>query len=90
MEILLLTNGKHIHNLLATTCAFDPIPTFLIDGVVIHYSLEGSNNRTKEEAIVLDYIGQIMLLAVMKVGILFCPIHDSIVFFLHPDLLLQL
>ena len=58
MKILLLSNGKHIRNLLATTCAVDPTPTFLIDGVVIQYSLEGLN-RTKEVAIVLhwaDYV----------------------------------
>ena len=59
MELLLLTHGKHVRNLLAASHAFDPTPTFLIDGVIIHYSLEGSNNRTKEEAIVLhwaDYV----------------------------------
>ena len=59
MELLLLTHGKHVHNLLAISHAFDPTPTFLIDGVVIHYSLEGSNNRTKR---LLFYIGQIMSL----------------------------
>lgn len=45
--------------ILATTRAFDPTPTIFIDEVVIHYSLEGVNNRTKEEAIVVhwaDYV----------------------------------
>jgi hypothetical protein len=81
MEMLLLTQGDHIRNLLATTRAFDPTPTFLIDEVVIHYSLEGANNRTKEEAIVLhwaDYVTCCYEGAYLSIGslcIILCPNH---------------
>ena len=55
MDILLATHGKNIHSLLAATNAYDPTPGFFIEEMIIHYSPDGSNNRTMEEAIILHW-----------------------------------
>lgn len=61
VEILTCLLAEHFHGLLTPTQAFDPTTKHLIDELIVSYSHEGSSNRTKEEAIMLnwsEYVGE--------------------------------
>ena len=50
---------KEVWGLLASSTAFNVTPQYLCDAFAVQYSINGSNNRTKEEAVVFmwyDYI----------------------------------
>ena len=51
-EHLVCNYSKEIWELLASSDAFNVTPQFLCDSFVIQYSANGSNNRTREEAVV--------------------------------------
>ena len=51
-EHLVRNYNKEIWGLLASSDAFNVTPQFLCDSFVIQYSANGSNNRTREEAVV--------------------------------------
>ena len=55
VELLACLHGELLHSVLAATQAFDPTSKHLIDELIISYSDDGSNNRTKEEAIMLNW-----------------------------------
>lgn len=59
VELIACKHAQHLYNMLVPTNAFDPTSKRLVDELVVDYSLECSNNRTAEEAIMLywsDYI----------------------------------
>lgn len=51
-ELLACMHPKEVWGLLAASTAFDVTPQYICDEVVVHYSDNGSNKRTMEEAIV--------------------------------------
>lgn len=51
-EVLAIQYSKEIRSLLAASTLFDVTPQYLCDAFVVQYSPNGSNKRTKEEAIV--------------------------------------
>ena len=53
MELIACTHPDKLHGILLTSDAFDPTENDLIDDVIIKYSVSGSNNRKKEEEIIL-------------------------------------
>ena len=58
-ESLILTHADCVWKLLVSSKLYNVTPSYLQDAFVIHYSVEGSNNRIYEEAVVLswyDYI----------------------------------
>ena len=52
MQVLVCTYGKEVRLCLAASQLFNVTPNCLQDAFMIDYSDNGSNNRTKEEAIV--------------------------------------
>lgn len=55
VETLVLLHEEEIRSLLAHSSLFDVTVEFLEDQFSIQYSHNGSNNRTKEEAIVMHW-----------------------------------
>ena len=58
-EALVNSHPKVIHSFLVSSPSYDISASFLIDCFAVGYSAEGSNNRTREEAIMLwwsDYV----------------------------------
>lgn len=55
VEILACVDGELLHAVLASTRAFEPTYRHLIDQIIVGYSHEGSNNRTQEESIMLNW-----------------------------------
>ena len=58
-EELVSSHPKVIHSFLVSSPSYDISASFLIDSFAVCYSAEGSNNRTREEAIMLwwsDYV----------------------------------
>ena len=53
MELVTTCYAEKVHSILVTSDAFNPTETDLIDDVVIKYSASGSNDRRKEEDIIL-------------------------------------
>ena len=61
VEIIACVHGELLHGALASTRAFEPTSRHLIDQIIVSYSHEGSNNRTQEESIMLnwsEYVGE--------------------------------
>ena len=59
MQLLVCTHGKEIRALLAPSRLFDVSAQYLQDAFAVNYSPNGSNNRTKEESVMvmwLEYI----------------------------------
>ena len=52
MELLTCIHPNSVRSLLVASECFDVTPEYLLERLVIDYSDNGSNNRTKEEAIV--------------------------------------
>ena len=50
---LISVHPDSVWKMLASSNSFDVTPSFILDSFSIQYSHEGSNNRTKEEAIVI-------------------------------------
>lgn len=55
IERLICLHGNHIRNMLVPTSAFNPTSKHLADEIIIMYSPEKSNDRTAEEAIMLNW-----------------------------------
>ncbi len=55
MNCLITMYRDSIWGLLASSSSFDVTPDYLIDGFIIVYSDNGSNDRTKEESIVYSW-----------------------------------
>ena len=55
VEILACTDGELLHAVFASTQAFEPAARHLIDQIIVSYSHEGTNNRTQEESIMLNW-----------------------------------
>ena len=55
VELIACVHGDLLHSVLASTQAFEPMSKHLIDEIVVAYSHEGSNNRTPEESIILNW-----------------------------------
>ena len=53
MELIACLHADNLHGLLVASSAFDPTEKELIDDLVIIYSEAGSNDRRKEETIML-------------------------------------
>ena len=54
-DSLILTHADCVWKLLVSSKLYNVTPSYLQDAFVIHYSVEGSNNRIDEEADVLSY-----------------------------------
>lgn len=71
VEHLMRNYSKEMWGLLASSNAFNVTPQFLCDSFVIHYSDNGSNNRTHEEAVVymwFEYITDSCDESAVKIG----------------------
>ena len=55
MESLVCIHPREILSFLIATKKFDVTSAFLIDSILVNYSLPGSNLRTSEEAIILSW-----------------------------------
>lgn len=55
-ELLICTHPSEMWGVLATSTVFNVSAQQLCDSVAIHYSENGSNNRTKEEAVMFFFI----------------------------------
>ena len=53
MKIPLCVHSEEMHSLLVPSGSFDVTAEFFLDQVIVRYSDEGSNKRTKEEAVIL-------------------------------------
>lgn len=53
MELLTVRHSRSVHSLLIASQQFEVTADFFMDSFSIMYSPQGSNNRTKEEAIIL-------------------------------------
>ena len=53
VELITCTHPNKLHGILVASDAFDPTESDLIDDVMIKYSEEGSNNKKKEENLIL-------------------------------------
>lgn len=52
VELLALTYSNELWAVLAASPIFEVTPKLLLDSLVVHYSENGSNSRTKEEALI--------------------------------------
>lgn len=60
MELLCCLHPNDIRGLLASTSAYDVTSDYLCDAFAIHYSERGSNDRTKEEALIFYWYQYIL------------------------------
>ena len=55
MKLLVCRYSAEVHSMLAGSSKFEITPDYLLDSLVIMYSPQGSNKRTSEEAIILNW-----------------------------------
>lgn len=60
VEMLMCVYPDEMHSFLASSSEFNVTPEYLLDLFVINYSDHGSNKRTSEEAIILDWTEYVM------------------------------
>ena len=60
LELVAILHPHEIRSFLVASSAFNVTSTFLLDSLVVHYSEQGSNKRTEEEAIMMNWSDYIM------------------------------
>ena len=55
MELLICLHPDEVKSLLYASSSFDVTPGFLLDSFVTHYSDNGTNRRTLEESVILNW-----------------------------------
>ncbi len=59
-KMLIVMHPNCVWKLLASSSSYDVTPSCILDSFVIQYSLQGSNIRTKEEAIIAFWYEYVM------------------------------
>lgn len=60
IELVAILHPDEVRSFLVASSAFDITATFLLDSLIVHYSEQGSNKRTKEEAIMMRWSDYVM------------------------------
>ena len=60
MELLVVLHPSEMRSFLAASSDYDITPDYLLDSFIVHYSDQGSNKRTTEEAIMVNLSDYIM------------------------------
>ena len=55
LELVTILHPSEMKSFLVALCAFHVTPAYLLDSIFVHYSYPGSNNHTKEEAIMVNW-----------------------------------
>lgn len=63
LELVAILHPSELKSFLVASCAFDVTPAYLLDALVVRYSDQGSNKRTEEEAVMVNWSDYIMDLA---------------------------
>ena len=60
LELVTILHPSEMKSFLVASCAFDVTPAYLLDSTIVRYSDPGSNNRTKEEAVMVNWSDYIL------------------------------
>ena len=92
MELLICLYPDEVRSLLCACSVFNVTAAFLLDSFVTHYSENGTNKRTLEEAVMLnwsEYVTDCSGTIMVYLTILFCCVLSSIlaILFYCPSIL---
>lgn len=85
MELLICLHSDDVRSLLLPSRMFDVTPAFLLDSFVVHYSEHGTNLRTLEEAVMLNWSEFITDCSGIQLLLRYCC-YINIVYIVQPRL----